>query len=77
MTEPSTHRGPELEETSQGSAPVPDDTLVGDDDVDTAVDRLGELDRLPLEEQVVVYEDIQDRLARVLERDSDLGGPER
>lgn len=74
MTEPSTPRGPELEETAQRSAPVPDDTLVGDDDVDAAVDRLGELDRLPLEEQVVVYEDIQDRLARVLERDSELGG---
>jgi hypothetical protein len=74
MTEPPTHLGQQLEQTSPGSAPVPDDTLVGDDDVDQAVDRLGELDSLPLEEQVVVYEDIQDRLAGVLERDSDLGG---
>jgi hypothetical protein len=74
MTEPSTHRGQQLEQSSPESAPVPDDTLVGDDDVDQAVDRLGELDRLRLEEQVVVYEDIQDRLTRVLERDSDLGG---
>jgi hypothetical protein len=74
MTEPSTHRRQDLEQTSPESASVPDDTLVGDDDVDQAVDRLGELDRLPLEEQVVVYQDIQDRLTGVLERDSDLGG---
>jgi hypothetical protein len=71
MTESSLQPGEGRGDTP--AEPVPATAVIGDDDVDAAMERLGELDRLPLDEEVSVYEDVQQRLAGVLERDPDLG----
>jgi hypothetical protein len=52
----------------------------GDPRVDEAVARLGRLDDLPLDEHVVLYEDLHDELGRVLsdlsaEQDGAAGQP--
>ncbi len=44
-------------------------STTGDDDVDDLVARLAELDDAPLADHRVVYADIHDRLAGVLDRD--------
>jgi hypothetical protein len=73
MTEGAVQRGEGLGQAWVDRESPTTGAGLGDDDVDAAVERLGELDRLPLDEQVSVYEDVQHRLARVLERDADLG----
>jgi hypothetical protein len=71
MTESSLQTGEGRGDTP--AEPEPATADIRDDDVDAAMEQLGALDRLPLEEQVSVYEDVQQRLAGVLERDLDLG----
>jgi hypothetical protein len=73
MTEGSVQPADGLGETTAGPVSPATGGDIRDDEVDAAVVRLGELDRLTPAEQVGVYEDVQRRLAGVLERDADLG----
>ena len=48
-----------------------DELSTGDGEVDTALERLGELDARPVDEHADVYEDIHRRLGSVLDGPAD------